>query len=245
MGLTGRDQKQKYDRICDVKSKISFEELCCGFPIEFVRFFNIVRNLRFTEKPNYAELRQLFRTLFIREGFLYDYKYDWVADAASPNRTGRRVTISTVPSPPPPALKIPSDPKEEMPVSTLVAVAGDESRIQMTPRPESAMVGPRKKAELAPRKPTRATEEVRPNPRKPLIADDIPEDLPKAISALASGRTKAPDKPQKKPLRAPEQLSTPRRVASGQSGLPPPRTTLPSWMVDGQRARFSRPLRRT
>ena len=77
MGLNGRDQKQKYDRICDVKAKTSFEDLCRGFPNEFVRYFQIVRALRFTEKPNYAELRQMFRDLFIREGFVYDYKYDW------------------------------------------------------------------------------------------------------------------------------------------------------------------------
>ena len=74
MGLNGRDQKQKYDRICDVKAKTSFEDLCRGFPNEFVRYFQIVRSLRFTEKPNYAELRQMFRDLFIREGFVYDYR---------------------------------------------------------------------------------------------------------------------------------------------------------------------------
>jgi hypothetical protein len=82
MGLTGRNQRHKYDRICEVKAQTSFEELCRGFPIEFVRYFQTVRNLRFTETPNYAELRQIFRDLFIKEGYLYDYKYDWVRDAA-------------------------------------------------------------------------------------------------------------------------------------------------------------------
>ena len=84
MGLNGRDQKQKYDRIRDVKAKTSFEDLCQGFPKEFVTYFNEVRKLKFTEKPHYAEYRQMFRDLFIREGFLYDYKYDWVRDSPRP-----------------------------------------------------------------------------------------------------------------------------------------------------------------
>jgi casein kinase 1 len=235
MGLTGRDQKQKYDRICDVKSKISFEELCRGFPSEFIRFFNTVRNLRFTEKPNYAELRQLFRTLFIREGFLYDYKYDWVQDASAPPRTGRRVTISTVPAPPPPALKLPSEEKEETPVSTLVAVSPHESRVANTPRPESAMVVPQKKAEPEPRKVATA--------RKPLMPEDL-EDLPKAISTLASSRGKPIEKPPRKPPRAvPEQVPTPRRISGFGTGTQQ-RTAYPSWMVDGQRPRVSRPIHR-
>lgn len=77
MGLNGRDQKQKYNRICEVKSKTSFTDLCQGFPNEFVKYFNTVRSLRFTEKPNYSELKQMFRDLFNKLGYVYDYKYDW------------------------------------------------------------------------------------------------------------------------------------------------------------------------
>jgi casein kinase 1 len=72
MGLAARDQKQKYARICDVKSRVSFEELCRGFPAEFVRYFHAVRGLHFSEQPNYAEFRRMFRELFMREGDLYD-----------------------------------------------------------------------------------------------------------------------------------------------------------------------------
>jgi hypothetical protein len=77
MGLSARDQKEKYARICDVKSRISFEELCWGLPAEFVRYFHAVRGLGFSEQPNYAELRLMFRELFMCEGYLDDYRYDW------------------------------------------------------------------------------------------------------------------------------------------------------------------------
>ena len=36
-----------------------------------------MRSLRFEEKPDYAYLRQLIRNLFHRQGFSYDYVFDW------------------------------------------------------------------------------------------------------------------------------------------------------------------------
>ncbi|OHT08490.1 hypothetical protein TRFO_23007 [Tritrichomonas foetus] len=77
MGLDARNRRQKYDRICEVKASTSFEELCSGFPDEFVRYFYAVRQLRFTEEPDYSHYRKLFRKLFARLGYTYDYVYDW------------------------------------------------------------------------------------------------------------------------------------------------------------------------
>lgn len=87
MGLNGRDQRQKYNRICEVKSRTSFSELCQGFPNEFVKYFNTVRGLKFTEKPNYSELKQMFRDLFNKLGYVYDYKYDWNTSSSSTNQS--------------------------------------------------------------------------------------------------------------------------------------------------------------
>ena len=55
----------------------STEVLCRGFPNEFAIFLNYTRSLRFDDKPDYAYLRKLFRDLFVREGFQYDYVFDW------------------------------------------------------------------------------------------------------------------------------------------------------------------------
>ena len=51
--------------------------LCKGFPSEFVTYFQYCRSLRFDDKPDYAYLRKLFRELFTREGFQWDYVFDW------------------------------------------------------------------------------------------------------------------------------------------------------------------------
>ncbi len=44
---------------------------------EFATYVNYCRSLRFEEKPDYAYLRQLIRNLFHRQGFSYDYVFDW------------------------------------------------------------------------------------------------------------------------------------------------------------------------
>ena len=38
---------------------------------------NYTRALRFDDKPDYSYLRKLFRDLFVRDGYQYDYVFDW------------------------------------------------------------------------------------------------------------------------------------------------------------------------
>ena len=48
-----------------------------SFVAEFATYLNFCRSLRFDDKPDYSYLRQLFRNLFHRQGFTYDYVFDW------------------------------------------------------------------------------------------------------------------------------------------------------------------------
>merc|ERR1711874_347077 len=76
-GLRAKTKAQKYEKISEKKLSTSVEELCKGAPAEFSTYHNYVRSLRFEEKPDYAYLRQLIRNLFHRQGFSYDYVFDW------------------------------------------------------------------------------------------------------------------------------------------------------------------------
>nr|KMM72474.1 casein kinase I [Coccidioides posadasii RMSCC 3488] len=76
-GLKAATKKQKYDRIMEKKMTTPTEVLCRGFPNEFAIYLNYTRSLRFDDKPDYSYLRKIFRDLFIREGFQYDYVFDW------------------------------------------------------------------------------------------------------------------------------------------------------------------------
>jgi casein kinase I family protein HRR25 len=72
-GLKAATKKQKYDRIMEKKMTTPTEYLCRSFPNEFSIYLNYCRSLRFDDKPDYSYLRKLFRDLFVRESYSYDY----------------------------------------------------------------------------------------------------------------------------------------------------------------------------
>ncbi|KAJ0110534.1 casein kinase 1-like protein 6 isoform X1 [Pistacia vera] len=76
-GLKAGTKKQKYDKISEKKVSTPIEVLCKSYPSEFVSYFHYCRSLRFEDKPDYSYLKRLFRDLFIREGFQFDYVFDW------------------------------------------------------------------------------------------------------------------------------------------------------------------------
>jgi hypothetical protein len=90
--LRAATKQQKYERISEKKMSTPIDVLCKGAPCEFATYLNYCRSLRFEEKPDYrwdndiltmllkfcfSYLRQLFRNLFHRQGFTYDYVFDW------------------------------------------------------------------------------------------------------------------------------------------------------------------------
>ncbi|KAK8564942.1 hypothetical protein V6N12_058518 [Hibiscus sabdariffa] len=76
-GLKAGTKKQKYEKISEKKMLTPIEVLCKSYPSEFVSYFHYCRSLRFEDKPDYSYLKRLFRDLFIREGYRFDYVYDW------------------------------------------------------------------------------------------------------------------------------------------------------------------------
>lgn len=52
------------------------EELCEGLPDEFIYYLDYVKNLKFSEKPDYIYLRKIFRKLFIKNEYKYD-RFQW------------------------------------------------------------------------------------------------------------------------------------------------------------------------
>jgi serine/threonine protein kinase len=81
-GIKGNTTQQRHDRIADKKAATPLETLCHGLPTEFRTYLKHCRALRFDEAPDYALLRDMFRALFEREGFEFDYRFDWVASPA-------------------------------------------------------------------------------------------------------------------------------------------------------------------
>ncbi|KAG9140335.1 hypothetical protein Leryth_018494 [Lithospermum erythrorhizon] len=76
-GLRAQTKKQKYDKICEKKLSTPIEVLCKALPVDFASYLQYCHSLTFDQRPDYGFLKRLFRELFTREGFEFDYVFDW------------------------------------------------------------------------------------------------------------------------------------------------------------------------
>ncbi|TYG59710.1 hypothetical protein ES288_D07G008400v1 [Gossypium darwinii] len=76
-GLKAGTKKQKYDQICEKKVSTPIEVLCKSHPVEFASYFHYCHSLTFDQRPDYGFLKRLFRDLFAREGYEFDYIFYW------------------------------------------------------------------------------------------------------------------------------------------------------------------------
>ena len=88
--LRGQSKQEKYQAIADVKMSTPLDVLCRGLPTEFISYMNYVKNLEFTDVPNYKYLSKLFRNLAEQNKFDINYQYDW---SQRLNQQARKVKI--------------------------------------------------------------------------------------------------------------------------------------------------------
>ena len=62
-----------------MESKLSFtpEQLCQGLSYEFVNLLEYARDLEFEEKPDYKNIKIMFKNSIIKSGGAMDWKFDW------------------------------------------------------------------------------------------------------------------------------------------------------------------------
>ena len=77
-GLKASTRDTKYRLIHEKKSSTLVDVLCKGLPIEFAHYINYIRGLRFEERPDYTQLRRLFKNIMIKNHFIDDKIYDWM-----------------------------------------------------------------------------------------------------------------------------------------------------------------------
>ena len=79
-GLQIQKGEDRYKKILQKKKATTAEELCKGFPKEFVDYINYTRNLEFEADPDYKYLRNLLVTVLEKENSKFDFWYDWVTE---------------------------------------------------------------------------------------------------------------------------------------------------------------------
>ena len=83
-GLRARNKEEKYQKIKECKVQTPIETLCLGYPEEMAIYMNYCRNLGFEEAPNYVYLKRLFRELYNKCQFEFDYIFDWTIQKFNP-----------------------------------------------------------------------------------------------------------------------------------------------------------------
>lgn len=76
-GLKVDKKEDRYKKIYDKKKATTPEELCQGFPDEFMEYIHTTRKMGYEEDPDYEKLKNLFRNIMNRNGFVNDGHFDW------------------------------------------------------------------------------------------------------------------------------------------------------------------------
>ncbi len=101
-GIKANTNKEKYEKIGQRKQTVPIEDLCNGFPEEFVRYLAYVRGLEFEERPNYEYMKSLFRGLLAKlgpEASVYDWQTKNItSELIKPDRVERPLDITITPS---------------------------------------------------------------------------------------------------------------------------------------------------
>ena len=68
---------QDYKTILYKKEKSPMNKLCPCCPKEFELYMDYCKKLTFEQDPDYDYLKGLLKTVYTRDGYEYDNKYDW------------------------------------------------------------------------------------------------------------------------------------------------------------------------
>ena len=110
-GLHVNKGEDRYKKILQKKKGTSAEDLCKGFPNEFVEYVNYTRNLEFEADPDYKFLRGLLTTVLEKQNSQFDFYYDWLTE--KPNITDEIAVERYIKNNPEISLEMPDEKKEK------------------------------------------------------------------------------------------------------------------------------------
>ena len=76
-GVKAKNKKEKHKKIMEYKEEYIPEKLCEGLPEEFPTLLKYARKLDFEEKPDYKNIKIMFKQLIIANNEQMDWIYDW------------------------------------------------------------------------------------------------------------------------------------------------------------------------
>ena len=82
-GVKTKNKKEKHKKIMESKEKYNPEKLCEELPEEFPTLLKYARKLDFNEKPDYKNIKIMFKQLISSNNEKMDWKFDWEKNSYS------------------------------------------------------------------------------------------------------------------------------------------------------------------
>ena len=79
-GLKVNKKEDKFKKILQKKKEVTSAQLCLDFPHEFEIFLDYIKNLDFTEVPNYDYLKNLLLKIMDKNNIKNDFYFDWCSE---------------------------------------------------------------------------------------------------------------------------------------------------------------------
>jgi len=76
-GVRTKNKKEKHKKIMESKLAYTPDKLCEGIPHEFVKLLEYARELDFEERPDYKNIKSMFKNIIIKNGGSLNWEYDW------------------------------------------------------------------------------------------------------------------------------------------------------------------------
>ena len=76
-GLKVSNKNERYRKICEKKKNTLISDLCHGFPKELELFLEYIKQLEFTQTPDYSYLKHLLKHIIENSNQTIDFYYDW------------------------------------------------------------------------------------------------------------------------------------------------------------------------
>ena len=76
-GVKTKNKKEKHKKIMELKEEYNPDKLCEGLPEEFPTLLKYARKLDFEEKPDYKNIKIMFKQLISANKQQMDWKFDW------------------------------------------------------------------------------------------------------------------------------------------------------------------------
>ena len=90
MGVKAKNDKERFKKVLEIKINTKLDDICEGIPKEIGLIIQYSRDLKFDERPDYKLINRLIRGIGEKNGFQFDFGFDWIVNEEKKKRKRKR-----------------------------------------------------------------------------------------------------------------------------------------------------------